>query len=51
MTPGTPLADLVGRPLPDLSLPTPEGRPYALRGRAGVGPLAMFIFIRNGTPG
>ena len=46
-----PLDELVGRPLPDLAIPAPDGSPYPLRGRVGVGPLALFVFIRNGTPG
>ena len=51
MSRATPLTERVGLPLPDLSIPAPDGRPFALRGRLGLGPLAMFIFIRNGTPG
>lgn len=51
MSRDTPLAERIGQPLPDLSIPAADGRPYALRGRVGIGPLAMFIFIRNGTPG
>jgi hypothetical protein len=46
-----PLDELVGQPLPDLAIPAPDGRPYALRGRVGAGPLALFMFIQNGTPG
>lgn len=45
------LADLLGRPLPDVTLPDPTGQPFPLRGRVGVGPLALFFYIRNGTPG
>ena len=51
MSPTTPLAELLGRPLPDIALPAPDGTPFALRGRVGLGPLALFLFIRNGTPG
>ena len=51
MSRSTPLADLVGQPLPDLAIPAPNGTPFALRGRVGIGPLALFVFIRNGTPG
>ena len=45
------LAELLGRPLPDVTLPDPNGQPFPLRGRVGVGPLALFFYIRNGTPG
>ena len=45
------LEKLIGQPLPDLTLPAADGSPFALRSRVGLGPLALFIFIRNGTPG
>jgi len=45
------LEDLIGQPLPDLSLPDPEGRPFPIRGHVGHGPQVLFFFIRNGTPG
>ena len=45
------LADLVGQPLPDLSAPAPDGQLFALRGRTGIGPLALFFYVHNGTPG
>ena len=45
------LAAVIGRPAPDLTLPDQRGRPFAFRGRVGLGPLALFFFIRNGTPG
>jgi len=45
------LAELVGQPLPAITLPAPDATPFALRGRVGLGPLALFLFIRNGTPG
>jgi hypothetical protein len=51
MTPATPLPELIGHPLPDLALPASDGGSFALRARVGVGPLALFLFIRNGTPG
>jgi peroxiredoxin len=43
--------DLIGLPVPDLVLPSSRGAPFALRSRAGVGPLVLFFYIRNGTPG
>ena len=49
MPPRPPLDALIGEPLPDLSLLDPSGAPFRLRGRAE--PLALFFYIRNGTPG
>lgn len=46
-TPGS----LVGRPVPDLRLPSTAGGTFALRSRVGRGPLVLFFFIHNGTPG
>lgn len=43
--------DLVGTALPDLTLPASTGAPFALRGRVGHGPLVLFFYIKNGTPG
>ncbi len=43
--------DMVGEPLPDLSLPDAHGRPYPLRQHLGHGSLVLFFIIRNGTPG
>jgi len=40
---------LIGTDLPDLTLPRAQGGLYALRSRVGVGPLALFFFIRSGT--
>jgi len=42
---------LLGRPLPEIALPAADGTPFAIRGRVGLGPLALFFYIRNGTPG
>jgi hypothetical protein len=42
---------LVGTPVPDLVLPSSSGTPFGLRSRVGVGPLVLFFYIRNGTPG
>jgi peroxiredoxin len=43
--------DLVGLPSPDLALPSSEGGTFALRSRIGRGPLVLFFYIHNGTPG
>lgn len=42
---------LVEQPIPDLSLPSSQGGEFALRQRVGVGPLVLFFYIHNGTPG
>jgi peroxiredoxin len=47
----TPLAQLVGQSLPDMELPDPSNAPYRLRRCVGIGPLALFFYIKNGTPG
>lgn len=51
MSTPTPLQEIVGRPLPDIALLTPTGTPFSLGSRVGIGPLALFMYIRNGTPG
>ncbi len=51
MDPTMRFGELVGTPLPDLAIPAPDGSAFRLRGRVGAGPLALFFFIRNGTPG
>ena len=43
--------DLVGQPIPDLSLVSSEGGEFRLRREIGGGPLVLFFYIRNGTPG
>ena len=43
--------DMIDRPVPDLELPSSRGGLFRLRGRVGVGPLALFFYIRNATPG
>jgi peroxiredoxin len=43
--------DLIGQPLPDLSLQSSAGGEFALRGLVGRGPLVLFFYIHNGTPG
>lgn len=42
---------LVEQPIPDLRLPSSLGGEFALRGRVGRGPLVLFFYVRNGTPG
>ena len=44
-------ADMIDRPVPDLELESSQGGRFRLRGRVGIGPLALFFYIRNGTPG
>ncbi len=44
-----PRPSLAGRPLPDAAPPDAHGAPFPLRGRDR--PLALFFYIRNGTPG
>ena len=44
-------AELLGQPLPDLSLTGPGGAPFALRSFVGRCPFVLFVYIRNGTPG
>ena len=46
-----PVESLVGTAVPDLELPTSTGGTFRLRSRVGIGPLALFFYIRNGTPG
>ena len=50
MAPGRP-EESIGMPAPDLSLPGSNGSPFGLRSRVGIGPLLLFFYIRNGTPG
>jgi len=45
------LEEMLGRPLPDLTLVAADGSPFPVRSRVGQGPLALFFYIRNGTPG
>jgi hypothetical protein len=42
---------IVGTPVPALELPSTPGVSFPLRSRVGVGPLVLFFYIRNGTPG
>ena len=43
-------ADMIGRPVPEIGLPSSEGGIFRLRQRVGCGPLVLFFYIRNGTP-
>ncbi len=43
--------EMIDRPVPDLELSSSQGGRFRLRGRVGVGPLALFFYIRNATPG
>ncbi len=51
MSSSAPLVELVGQPLPDLTLPAPDGTPFRIRDRVGLGPLVLFMIVRHGTPG
>ena len=42
---------MLDREVPDLALPSSQGGTFRLRGRVGKGPLALFFYIRNATPG
>ena len=44
-------AEMIEREIPDLELPSSLGGTFRLRSRVGVGPLALFFYIRNATPG
>ena len=43
--------DMIDRAVPDLEFPSSQGGTFRLRSRVGVGPLALFFYIRNATPG
>lgn len=43
--------ELLGRPAPDVSFTDTDGRPVAVRDLVRRGPLVLFFYIRNGTPG
>jgi peroxiredoxin len=42
---------LLGRPLPDLTLPDSRGGSLSLRQFVGHQPLVLFFYILNGSPG
>jgi len=50
MAPAAPLESLLDQPVPDLTLPSTIG-PFGFRRFAGVRPLVLFFYLRNGTPG
>ena len=43
--------DLLGRPMPDLTLPDSGGVDYRLRRFVPHRPLVLFFYVLNGTPG
>ena len=47
----TALPDLLGRPLPDVTLPDQDDVPFPLRGSVGRCPFVLFVYIHNATPG
>ena len=42
---------LLGRPLPDLTLPDSRGSAYRLRQFVTRRPLVLFFYVLNGSPG
>jgi hypothetical protein len=44
-------ADLLDHEIPDLELPCSEGGALRFRGRVGLGPLVLFFYVRNASPG
>jgi hypothetical protein len=51
MQPLTAPEQLVEQPVPDITLPSSAGGTFGLRSRVGVGPLVLFFYIHNGSPG
>ena len=51
VTPSPESGDLLGGPLPDLTLPDTHGADYRLRQFVGSRPLVLFFYVLNGTPG
>lgn len=51
MTTAPPPDGLLGRPLPDLTLPDTHGAGYRLRQFIPHRPLVLFFYVLNGTPG
>lgn len=51
MAPPTKPEEMIGQPIPGVTLTAHDGRPFPLRGRIGTGPQVLFFYIRNGTPG
>ena len=51
MSPAETPDGLLGRPLPDLTLPDSGGGAFGLRQFVGQRPLVLFFYILNGSPG
>jgi len=51
MTAPRALDELLGRPMPDLTLPDIHGADYRLRQFIPHRPLVLFFYVMNGTPG
>jgi len=51
MTAPRALDELLGRPMPDLTLPDPRGAPYRLRQFIPHRAVVLFFYVMNGTPG
>jgi peroxiredoxin len=51
VSPADPRDDLLGRPLPDLTLPDARGGGYRLRQFVPRRPLVLFFYVLNGSPG
>jgi peroxiredoxin len=43
--------DLLDQPIPDVALPGSDGETLRFRGRSGIGPLVLFFYVRNASPG
>ena len=44
-------AELLDREIPDLELPSSQGGTLRFRGRVGLGPMVLFFYVRNASPG
>ena len=51
MSPADPRDELLGRALPDLTLPDSRGGDYRLRQFSPRRPLVLFFYVLNGSPG
>lgn len=43
--------DLLDQMIPDVELPGSDAQILRFRGRAGLGPLVLFFYLRNASPG
>lgn len=43
--------DMIGKPLPDVTVTDARGEPYSLRRHVGEKPFALFFLIHVGSPG